>query len=166
MAQTHLSAGGLGSGATQPRRGGVAARAGELALLALGAGSNTGGTAPPRCWVERASCSERLLRLVDADANAYRAYLEEKRSADALQRASQTPLEIAAACGDVVRLSVDVEGRATGALLGDVRAARHLASAALGADTPNERLCFADLVGSRDGCRIEIARLRAAVDSR
>jgi methenyltetrahydrofolate cyclohydrolase len=110
---------------------------------------------------------ERLLGLVDADAEAYRAFLQAKRSAGALERMSQTPLEIAAACGDVVRLSVEMEGRATAVLLGDVRAARQLASAALAAAlaiAEQNVLLFADSA-AQGRLRIEIARLRAAVDS-
>ena len=152
--------------------GSVAALTGaaSAALLALVGGvlARKGAHGAAELVGRARELQERLLGLVDADADAYRAYLEEKQSEGALERASQTPLEIAAACGDVMRLSVDVEGRATGALLGDVRAARQLASAALGAAlviAEQNVLLFADS-SAQGRLRIEIARLRAAVDSR
>lgn len=160
------------TGEPVPAGGSVTALTGaaSAALLALVGGvlerKGVGGAAG---LLGRArALQERLLGLVDADADAYRTYLEEKRSAGALERASQTPLEIAAACGDVMRLSVDVEERATGPLLGDVRAARHLASAAHAAalDIADQNVVlFADS-SAQGRLRIEIARLRAAVDSR
>ena len=119
--------------------------------------------------LERArELQDRLLMLVDADADAYRAYLRAKRSEGALHRTSQTPLDIAAACVDVVSLSVDVEGRTTGALLSDVRTARSLASAAAAAalDTAEQNVVLHADPAAQARLRAEIGRLRATVDLR
>jgi formiminotetrahydrofolate cyclodeaminase len=160
------------TGEPVPAGGSVAALTGSAsaALLALVGGvldrKGVGGAAG---LLERARALQaRLLGLVDEDADAYRAYLEEKRSAGALQRMSEAPLEIAAACGEVVVLSADVETRVTGALLGDVRTARYLAGAALAAalDIAEQNVLLHADRAAQGRLRNEIARLRAAVDSR
>src|SRR5207244_673119 len=75
----------------------------------------------------------RLLALVDEDAEAFRAFLDDKRSQSAIQRVSQAPLRVAGACAELLDLGRQVEERTTGPMLGDVLAARHLAGAALAA---------------------------------
>jgi formiminotetrahydrofolate cyclodeaminase len=83
-----------------------------------------------------AELQQRLLTLVDEDAQAFRAFLDAKRSGGDLRavaaRTSRAPLLIGAACADVLELSRHLEATPhMGAILGDVRAARHLAQAAL-----------------------------------
>jgi formiminotetrahydrofolate cyclodeaminase len=80
---------------------------------------------------------DRLLKLLDADADAFRAYLDARRASQdvesALNVTTQIPLDIAGACVEVVGLSRQVEDRTRGPMLSDVRTARSLASAALAA---------------------------------
>ena len=83
-----------------------------------------------------AELQQRLLDLVDEDAQAFQAFLEMKRSGRdtgaVVTRTSHTPLVIGSACADVVDLSRHIEALPRmGAILGDVRAARHLAQAGL-----------------------------------
>ena len=74
--------------------------------------------------------------LSEEDAQAFQAFLKMQRSGTQtvaiVSRTSQTPLLIGGACADVVELSRHIEALPRlGAILGDVRAARHLAQAAL-----------------------------------
>ena len=68
---------------------------------------------------EAAELQRELLSLVDEDADAFRS-----KSAE---WACRVPLGIATACTSVSRLTREVERHVSGSLVGDVRAARHLA---------------------------------------
>jgi formiminotetrahydrofolate cyclodeaminase len=127
-----------------PAGGSVAALTGaaSAALLALvcGVRRHKQPEALAGELVEAERLQHRLLALVDEDAAAFRAFLDAKRARrseddealkTALGRTSQTPLEIATACAAVVELGAALEGQIHGMTLGDVRAARHLATAAL-----------------------------------
>src|SRR5579859_239172 len=111
---------------------------------------------------------DRLVGLIDADAAAYRAYLAARRSPRAelqaaLDRTTQTPLDIATACREVVTLSRDVERRTTGQLLGDVRTARGLARAAVMAavDIAEQNVVLQTDPAAQARLQAEIARLTA-----
>lgn len=160
-----------------PAGGSVAALTGaaSAALLALVCGllDRKGVEGASELVARARDLQGRLLVLVDADADAFQAYLHAKRTVvgsnvdGALNRTSQTPLDVAAACVDVVSLSRDVAGRTLGPLLGDVRAARHLASAALAAalDIAEQNVLLHSDPAARVRLQDEIARLRAAQDS-
>jgi methenyltetrahydrofolate cyclohydrolase len=127
-----------------PAGGSVAALTGaaSAALLALvcGVRRHKQPDALSGELVQAERLRQRLLALVDEDAAAFRAFLDAQRATrrgddgdlrTALGRTSRAPLEIATACAAVVELSVSLEGQIQGMTLGDVRAARHLATAAL-----------------------------------
>jgi formiminotetrahydrofolate cyclodeaminase len=126
-----------------PAGGSVAALAGSAsaALLALACGvQQRQGIDGAAALLARAQdLQAQLLALVDEDAAAFRAYLRAKRADErpdveaALHWMSHVPLEIAVRSLDVVNLSREVGGRTKGLLLGDVRSARQLASAAVAA---------------------------------
>jgi formiminotetrahydrofolate cyclodeaminase len=122
-----------------PAAGSVAALTGaaSAALLALVCEVQARKLAGGDATVERQradSLQQRLLGLVDEDAHAFRAFLSARRTQvgldEALALTTQTPLEIAAACAEVVALGTSVETHTHGLLLGDVRSARTLAGAA------------------------------------
>ena len=109
----------------------------------------------------------RLLVLVDADAAAFAALLTARRADGptdaAAHTAAEVPLDIARACAALVTLSAEVGAAATGAVRGDVQAARHLATAALAAALD---LAQQDLAPGPEGerarvCSAEIKALRA-----
>jgi formiminotetrahydrofolate cyclodeaminase len=108
-----------------------------------------------------------LLRLVDEDAAAFRAFLDARRAQgdvqSALARTNQTPLRIAQACLDVIDLSQEVEVTIHGPMLADVRAARLLAAAALRTvlDIADQNLDLVTDPREQDVLRAEIKRLRA-----
>jgi len=103
---------------------------------------------------------DRLLRLVDEDAEAYRAYLQ--RVERALERTTQTPLDVAAACLEVVDLSRELEGFSRGPLSSDVRTARTLASAALASalDIAEQNVLLHSDPAVQARLRDQISRLR------
>jgi methenyltetrahydrofolate cyclohydrolase len=76
-----------------------------------------------------------LLELVDEDAEAYEQFLHARRSGGdrlaAIERMTRTPLAIGWASADVIELSEIVDQHDVRLMRGDVRAARHLAEAAL-----------------------------------
>jgi formiminotetrahydrofolate cyclodeaminase len=110
-----------------------------------------------------------LLRLVDEDAAAYRAFLTARRGTEerqaAVNRVAATPLAIGRACVDVIGLSRTVETHTRGPLRGDVAAARHLAQAgALTAvDLAEQNLELEPDAGARRALEAEITRLRGAL---
>ena len=110
---------------------------------------------------------QRLLDLVDEDAAAFRAFLAAKRSGvgllEATARASSAPLQIATACAQVIALSHTVEADAAGQLLGDVRAARHLAEAAVqtAVAITEQNLDLQPDARARQALEEQISRLRA-----
>jgi methenyltetrahydrofolate cyclohydrolase len=149
-----------------PAGGSVAALSGAsaAALLALVCGvlrrkETTGLAGAPEQALE---LEERLLALVDEDANAFRAFLDDKRSQTAIARVSQAPLQVARACAEVVDLSRAVEERTSGPMLGDVRAARHLANAALLAalDIAEQDVALQRDANARDSLTAQIEQLR------
>jgi formiminotetrahydrofolate cyclodeaminase len=110
-----------------------------------------------------------LLKLVDEDAAAYQAFLATRRGTEdrqaAINRVAATPLAIGRACFDLVGLSRTVEQHTRGPLLGDVRAARHLAEAGLrtAVDLAEQNLELQPEASARRALEAEIARLRAAL---
>ena len=76
-----------------------------------------------------------LLDLVDEDAAAFDAFIDARRAgagvAEAIERITRIPLSIGNACVDIIQLSNEVEGHEIRHMHGDVRAARHLAQAAV-----------------------------------
>jgi formiminotetrahydrofolate cyclodeaminase len=105
---------------------------------------------------------EQLVLLVDEDAEAFRAFLHSK-STEALDRTSQTPLDIAAACLEVVALSREVETVTRGSMVSDVRTARRLASAALASalDIAEQDVLLHADPAAQARLRQEISRLAA-----
>ena len=105
---------------------------------------------------------ERLLQLVDEDAAAFRAYLDAKHDPTLVARVVDSPLEIARACHEVVDLSNQVDAVASGAVRGDVHAARHIArAAALAAlDLAEENVGMTADPEAKRQLRERIARLR------
>jgi formiminotetrahydrofolate cyclodeaminase len=84
---------------------------------------------------QQTALQQRLLELVDEDADAFRAYLaSDARSAargEAAKRATAVPLAIGRTCSELVELATDVQSRALASLRQDVPAARRaLAEAA------------------------------------
>jgi len=117
-----------------PAGGSVSALVGasSAALLALAAGVLVHrGVADAEGLRTRAEALQtRLLAMVDADATAYHAFLEDKRAPNAIMRMADVPLEIAAACGEAQALADEVAERITGSIGADVRAAHRMAQAA------------------------------------
>src|SRR5205807_6674367 len=106
-----------------------------------------GDTQPYDALLGRAEAlQQRLSRMIDSDTQAFRNVIAVRRLPQrdanekatrrvalhqALGRATHSPLEIAAACADLVAIADRVEGLATGEIVSDARVARHLARAAL-----------------------------------
>ena len=114
-----------------------------------------------------AELQQRLLRLVDEDAQAFRAFLDMQRSAGDMRgvaaRTSRTPLLIGAACAEVVDLSRLIEETPhLGAILGDVRAAHHLAQGALASalDIAEQDIGLHADASAQQTLREDIAELR------
>jgi methenyltetrahydrofolate cyclohydrolase len=120
---------------------------------------------------------EQLRALIDADADAYRTLLaarglprhdafEQTTRRVAVQRAliraTETPLQIAVACGDVTRLATALADHATGPVATDVRVAHRLAAAALQAalDTAQQNVGLIDDPGRRGEVEHELEQLR------
>jgi formiminotetrahydrofolate cyclodeaminase len=130
--------------------------------------------------LERAEQLQELLRgLIDADADAYRALLSARglprRDAfeqasrrvavqRALTRATETPLQIAACCAEVVRLGETLAALATGPVGSDALVARRLAGAALLAalDTAAQNVGLIDDPARHADLERELLTLRAA----
>ena len=105
---------------------------------------------------------ERLLALVDLDAAAFRAFLDDKHGQAAIMRLSETPIEIAQSCAELAALSLRIERHTSGPMQGDLRAARHLALAGLDAalDIAKQNISVqADPLAQRR-LRAQIAALR------
>jgi formiminotetrahydrofolate cyclodeaminase len=122
---------------------------------------------------------EQLRSLIDADADAYRALLAARglprRDAfeqasrrvavqRALARATETPVQIAAGCAEVVRLGDAVASLATGPVASDAHVARRLAGAALLAalDTADQNVGLIEDPARRADLERELASLKAA----
>jgi formiminotetrahydrofolate cyclodeaminase len=112
-----------------------------------------------------------LLALVDEDAEAFRDFLRAKRAgedvSESVDRTSQAPLAIARACLDVADLSREVEPRTVGPMLGDVRAARHLARAAAAAalDLAEQDVGLNRAPSARAELQREISAIRGRMDA-
>jgi formiminotetrahydrofolate cyclodeaminase len=154
-----------------PAGGSVAALAGaaSAALLVLACGVLQRRHAEGISGVhERAAeLQQHLLTLIDEDAQAFQAFLETKRSGGQtgaiVARTSHTPLLIGGACAEVVELSRRIEAAPhLGAIQGDVRAARHLAQAALvsALDIAEQDIELHADVSEQQAMRDEIAELR------
>jgi methenyltetrahydrofolate cyclohydrolase len=120
----------------------------------------------------------RLARMVDSDAQAFQNLMAVRRlprrdaneittrrvaMAQALGRATHSPLEIAAACADLVAIADRVESLATGEIVSDARVARHLARAALlcSLDTVEQNLPHVTEPAQRTELERDLAALRA-----
>jgi formiminotetrahydrofolate cyclodeaminase len=154
-----------------PAGGSVAALAGaaSAALLVLACGVLQRHHAEGMSGLhERAArLQHRLLELIDEDAQAFQAFLKMKRSGTdtgaIVARTSHTPLLVGGACAEVVELSRRIEATPQlGALVGDVRAARHLAQAALASalDIAEQDIGLHTDVSEQQAMRDEIAELR------
>lgn len=122
-----------------PAGGSVAALAGasSAALLALVCGvvqRRSPGVLVDELRILEAHQRE-LLQLVDEDADAFEAFVHarhEKTGVDeAIERITRIPLTIGAACAEIIQVSHAVEGHEVRHMHGDVRAAQHLAQAAV-----------------------------------
>lgn len=150
-----------------PAGGSVAALsgAGSAALLALVCDvlrrKDVPGLDAP--WQRAAALQRRLLELVDEDAAAFATFLEDRHDRRAIGRVSRAPIEIARSCGEVFALSQELAGRVEGPLSGDVRAAAHLARAALEAalDLAEQNLSLIADPAERHALRDEISQLRS-----
>ncbi len=124
---------------------------------------------------------EQLRALIDADADAYRSLLAARglprqdafeqttrRVAvqRALTRATETPLQIAVACGDVTRLATALADHATGPVATDARVAHRLAAAALQAalDTAEQNVGLIEDLGRRGEVQRELEQLRRGAE--
>jgi formiminotetrahydrofolate cyclodeaminase len=85
----------------------------------------------------------------------------------ALGRATHSPLEIAAACSDLVAIADRVEALATGEIVSDARVARHLAHAALlcSLDTVAQNLPHVHDAAQRAEMEGEFRRLRGKAEA-
>ena len=123
------------------------------------------------------SLQQRLARMVDADARAFQNLMAVRRLSQhdamerttrrtalrqALGRATHSPLEIAAACADLVAIANRVEALATGEIVSDARVARTLARAALESslDTVEQNLPHVKDAEQRAEMEREFSRLR------
>jgi formiminotetrahydrofolate cyclodeaminase len=110
---------------------------------------------------------QHLLELVDEDAAAFRAFLAARRSGvgllEAIARTASAPLKIGSACAEVIVLSDTVEADTAGPMLGDVRAARYLAAAAVqtALALAEQNLDLQPDAEARQALEAEISRLRA-----
>ena len=154
-----------------PAGGSVAAltAAASAALLALISGVLR--RKHPTLLVEQQERANRLRRellsLVEEDAAAFRAFLDARRAHGDLQvavaRTSQTPLQIARACLEVIDLSQEIEVNTSGPMLADVRAARLLTAAALRTvlEIADQNLDLVQDPAEKRDLQAEISRLRA-----
>jgi formiminotetrahydrofolate cyclodeaminase len=125
---------------------------------------------------------QRLARMIDADARAFQNLMAVRRLPrsnaferttrrvalkQALGRATHSPLEIAAACADLVAIADRVESLATGEIVSDARVARTLARAALvsSLDTVEQNLPHVDDADQRRAMERELTTLRNALSS-
>jgi formiminotetrahydrofolate cyclodeaminase len=121
---------------------------------------------------------QRLARMIDADARAFQNLMAVRRLPQgdehekttrrvairqALSRATHSPLEIAAACADLVAIADRVESLASGEIVSDARVARHLARAALvsSLDTVEQNLPHVSDATQRSEMEQELRTLRA-----
>jgi len=124
----------------------------------------------------------RLERMIDSDAQAFQNLMAVRRLPrrdpnetttrrvalrQALSRATHSPLEIAAACADLVAIADRVEALATGEIESDARAARHLARAALlcSLDTVEQNLPHVTEPEQRSAMQRELSSLRSRLSS-
>jgi formiminotetrahydrofolate cyclodeaminase len=125
---------------------------------------------------------QRLAQMIDADARAFRnlvavrrlprrdAYERTTRRValhQALGRATHSPLEIAAACADLVGIADKIESLASGEIVSDARVARHLARAALvsSLDTVEQNLPHVSDAAQRAEMERELRSLRPTMSS-
>jgi formiminotetrahydrofolate cyclodeaminase len=107
-----------------------------------------------------------LLELVDADATAFRAFLDAERGSAARRAlattAASAPLRIGQACLEVLELAQSVEPHVHGAMHLDVAAARRLAQAAAHSalDIAEHNLRLVAEPNTREALEAEISALR------
>jgi methenyltetrahydrofolate cyclohydrolase len=154
-----------------PAGGSVAAMTGaaSAALLALVCGvlERKRGLGLGDAFLMARRLQGECLALVDEDADAFRAFLDAKREPDgdvaaAMARTSSSPLRIGRSCLELLALSDQVEVATSGPMLADVRAARHLARAALDSalDIAQTNLSIVSDPARRDAIQVEIGQLR------
>lgn len=158
-----------------PAGGSVVALSGSCAAALLGLVCAVAQRHHPDALTNERAASERLqrllLKLVDEDAAAYQAFLASRRGTEerqaAIHRVAATPLAIGRACVDVMTLSHTLEEHTRGPMLGDVRAARHLAQAGVrtAVDLAEQNLELQPDATARHALEAEITRLRAALAS-
>jgi formiminotetrahydrofolate cyclodeaminase len=125
---------------------------------------------------------QRLERMIDADTRAFQNLMAVRRLPhsdaferttrrvalkQALGRATHSPLEIAAACADLVAIADRVESLATGEIVSDARVARTLARAALvsSLDTVEQNLPHVSDADQRSAMEHEFETLKSALSS-
>lgn len=121
-----------------PAGGSVAALTGAAAAALLALVCKVIGKHHPNTVVDQlgrvTAPQQRLVELVDEDADAFRGFLSTERGTAARRAAAErvvrVPLEIGRACGDIVDLATDLHSHAPDSLRQDVSAARALAEAA------------------------------------
>jgi formiminotetrahydrofolate cyclodeaminase len=158
-----------------PAGGSVVALSGSCAAALLALVCAVAQRHHPGTLTDERQAAERLqrllLKLVDEDAVAYQAFLATHRGTEerqaAVNRVAATPLAIGRACVDVIALSHSVEEHTRGPMLGDVRAARHLAQAGVrtAVDLAEQNFELQPDASARRALEAEITRLRAALAS-
>jgi formiminotetrahydrofolate cyclodeaminase len=156
-----------------PAGGSVVALSGSCAAALLGLVCAVAQRHQAGVLVEERQTAERLqrllLKLVDEDAVAYQTYLATRRGTEerqaAINRVAATPLAIGRACVDVIVLSHRLDEHTRGPMLGDVRAALHLAQAGVrtAVDLAEQNLELQPDASARRALEAEIGRLRAAL---
>ena len=101
-----------------------------------------------------------MLELVDEDARAYQAFLEARHDAEVIAQVTRLPLRVAELCSEVNALGGEV--RITGAIAGDVKAARTFATAAQAAalQLAEANVALQPNAEAKANLEGEIARLR------
>jgi len=108
-----------------------------------------------------------LLKLVDEDADAFDAFVHARRTGNgldaAIERITRIPLAMGWASVEIIQLSREVEGHEVRHMHGDVRAAQHLAQAAVrtAVDIAEANVPLQKDPAARSMLIDEIARLRA-----
>jgi formiminotetrahydrofolate cyclodeaminase len=161
----------------------AAASASLLVLVARVTTRRGANTAEFDVLLARArTLQHRLSRLMESDTQAFKNLMAVRRLPhrdanetttrrvalnQALARATHSPLEIAAACADLVVIAQRVEGLASGEIVSDARVARHLARAALlsSLDTVEQNLPHVREPEQRQEMESELQLLRLRVSS-
>jgi formiminotetrahydrofolate cyclodeaminase len=156
-----------------PAGGSVVALSGSCAAALLVLVCEVAERHRPGALAEQHHSAERLqgllLKLVDEDAAAFQAFLATERGTEDRQaatgRVAATPLAIGRACAELISLSRTIETDTRGPLLGDVRAARHLAQAGVrtAVDLAEQNLTLIGDAAARRLLETAITGLRSAL---